>query len=277
MTSPMDRLLESVRSLPSIPKALREMMESLNKEDVTIAQITTPLESDPALSAKVLRMSNAAHYGLPKQVASVEEAAYLVGMNAIRTMVISSGLMGSFDAIPGFDMKRFWRLSLLSGFLARDMASMLHMPSEEAYTAALMHGLGVLAIHGAFPEEALAIDSACVDLSPVDRAEREMERLGFHHGDVGSEIASRWKLPDSIVQAIRFYPYPKRLAAPSLAGVVHCSVALAIALEDHVPQTNWGLEVDAEVSRKLCLDWDKLKQRHEKFELYRTAADDMVS
>jgi HD-like signal output (HDOD) protein len=277
MTSPIDRLLESVRTLPSIPKALSEVLESLNKENVTVAEVTRPLESDPALSAKVLRMSNAAHYGLPKQVASVEEAAYLVGMNAIRTMVISSGLMGSFDAIPGFDMKRFWRLSLLSGFLARDLASILHLPSEEAYTAALMHGLGILAIHGAFPEDALAIDSACVDLSPVDRAECEMERLGFHHGDVGSEIASRWKLPDSIVQTIRFYPYPKRLAASNLAGVVHCAVALAIALEDRTPQTNWGMDVDSELCRKLGLDWDKLKQRHEKFELYRTAADDMVS
>lgn len=277
MPSPMDRLLESVRVLPSIPKALREVLESLNRDNVTVAQVTTPLESDPALGAKVLRMSNAAHYGLPKKVGSVEEAAYLVGMNAIRTMVISSGLMGSFDAIPGFDMKRFWRLSLLSGFLARDMASQLHLPAEEAYTAALMHGLGVLAIHGAFPAEALAIDSACADNSPVDRAECEMERLGFHHGDVGSEIASRWNLPDSIVQAIRFYPYPKRLVAPHLAGVVHCAVALAIALEDGVPHTNWGLDVDAELCRKLGLDWDKLKQRHQKFELYRVAADDMVS
>jgi len=84
MTSPMDRLLESVRTLPSIPKALQEVLESLNRENVTVSEVTTPLESDPALSAKVLRMSNAAHFGLPKK-SGVGRGGCLPGGNECHT------------------------------------------------------------------------------------------------------------------------------------------------------------------------------------------------
>ncbi|NJM32045.1 MAG: HDOD domain-containing protein [Limnobacter sp.] len=120
MSSPMDKMFESTKALPSIPKALQEILQTLSDDDTSLTAIVEPLSHDPALSVKVLRMSNSAHFGLPKQVDSVEEAVLLVGMNAIRTLVIASGLIGSFNDIPGFDMKRFWRLSVLSGMIARD-------------------------------------------------------------------------------------------------------------------------------------------------------------
>ena len=36
----------------------------------------------------------------------------------------------------------------------------------------------------------------------------ENEVFGFHHGEVGSLVAARWKLPRSIVAAIRFHHGP---------------------------------------------------------------------
>lgn len=277
LSSPMERMLDSVRVLPSIPKALQEIMQTLNKTDVSPNQITEPLSSDPALSGKVLRMSNAAHYGLQRQVGSVEEAVLLVGMNAVRTMVIASGLMGSFNAIPGFDMKRFWRLSLLSGYLARELAPSAGLHPEESYTAALMHGLGVLAIHGAFPEAAAAIDRRCSDKSPCDRADYEFDQLGFHHGDVGAEIAVRWKLPDRIGTAIRYYSNPKRTGASDMAGIVHCAVALAIDLEDGVDLALWGDKVRPELAAHLHVNWEQVRLQAARMQSYRELTDAMVS
>lgn len=278
MNSPVDRMLESVRLLPSIPKALQQIMETLNNPDASVEDVTEPLSKDPALTAKVLRMSNAAHYGLPRQVAAVEEAVFLVGMEAVRTMVIASGLMGSFNAITGFDMKRFWRLSLLSSVLARDLAKKSGVVNPEyAYTAALMHGLGVLAIHGAFPDSSVQIDKSCTDQSVYQRAKLERNYLGFHHGDIGEKIAVAWHLPEQIGRAIRFYPDPEKLNAPAMAVVVFSAVALAIDIEDEKPVEQWGEEITDELLQRIKVDRDVFTQNYDKWAEYKQSTDSVVS
>ncbi|MDX1667881.1 MAG: HDOD domain-containing protein [Limnobacter sp.] len=278
MNTPVDRMLESVRVMPSIPKALQQIMESLNNPNSTVEDITEPLSHDPALTAKVLRMSNTAHYGLPRQVAAVEEAVLLVGVEAVRTMVIASGLVGAFDAIKGFDMKRFWRLSLLSGAIARDLAKKTGLVnSEHAYTAALMHGLGVLAIHGAFPDSSLQIDKSCTDQDVHQRAILEMNYLGFHHGHIGEKISTAWHLPEQIGKAIRFYPNPEMLNAPVLALVVFSALALAIDLEDEKPVDQWGQAITNQVLQRMKIDRNVFAGNEQKWTEYRESTDSIVS
>jgi len=275
--TPMEKMFDSARALPSIPRVLQEVLATLNKKDVEISEITTPLQKDPAMSAKVLRLANAAHFGLQKKVKGVDDAITLVGLDAVRTLVIASGLIGSFTSIPGFDMGRFWKISLLSSYIAKDLARKVRVDPETAYTAALMHGLGVLSIHAVFPEVALEIDGTCKDQSASDRATLEKEKLGFHHGEVGAEIALRWKLPDEICQTIRHYVSPLAEGAPKTAAVVHAAINLAIDLEDDVPVDNWGLRLQPEIDKALAIDWDAIRYKEEYVRNQHKLAADAVS
>jgi HD-like signal output (HDOD) protein len=209
-------------------------------------------------------MANSAHYGLQRIIGSVEDAIFLVGIDAVRTLVITSGMIGSFHTIPRFDMQRFWRLSLLSALISRDFAKKVKQPPESAYIAALMHGLGILSIHSVFPEIAKEIDGICQDRTVTERSELELEKLGFHHGQVGAEIATRWKIPNAIADAIRFYADPLDINAPALAGLVHCGVALAIDIEDNVRTDQWGIKISETLRQKQGLDWQMIRA-NEKF------------
>lgn len=272
--TPMEKMFDSARALPSIPRVLQEVLATLNKKDVEISEVTTPLQKDPAMSAKVLRLANAAHFGLQKKVSGVDDAVTLVGLDAVRTLVIASGLIGSFTAIPGFDMARFWKISMLSSYLGRDLARKTGVDAETTYTAALMHGLGVLSIHAVFPEVALSIDEVCKDQSASDRAVIERDKLGFHHGEVGAEIALRWKLPDAICSTIRHYPQPLEAGAPKTAAVVHAAINLAIDVEDGVPLDQWGNRLQPEINEVLGIDWDAIRYREEHIRgLYKLAQD----
>ena len=275
--TPMERLFESAKALPSIPKVLHEILATLNQPDVDVDDISKPLGQDPALSAKVLRMANAAHFGLQRKVASVDDAIVMVGLDAVRTLVIASGLVGSFTAIPGFDMQRFWRLSVLAGYIAKDMARKLKEPHESAYTAALMHGLGVISIHSVFPEAAQAIDKMCQGDSATERAQHERDKLGFNHAEVSSEIANRWKLPPEIGLAIHYYPEPNHANAPVLSAIVQCAIALAIDLQNEKPVEEWGNQVDPTVTAKLGLDWDAIRYKAENLQQQKEMADQIVS
>lgn len=275
--TPMEKMFDSARALPSIPRVLQEVLATLNKKDVEISEVTTPLQKDPAMSAKVLRLANAAHFGLQKKVVGVDDAVTLVGLDAVRTLVIASGLIGSFTAIPGFDMGRFWKVGLLSSYISKDLARKVRVDPETSYTAALMHGLGVLSIHAVFPELALSIDESCKDQSASDRAVLEHDKLGFHHGEVGAEIALRWKLPDEICSTIRYYPNPLEKGAPKTAAVVHAAINLAIDIEDDVPVEEWGNRLQPEINQLLAIDWDAIRYKEEYFRKMHKLAQDAVS
>lgn len=275
--TPMEKMFDSARALPSIPRVLQEVLATLNKKDVEISEITTPLQKDPALSAKVLRLANAAHFGLQKKVVGVDDAVTLVGLDAVRTLVIASGLIGSFTAIPGFDMGRFWKIGLLASYIAKDLARKVRVDPETSYTAALMHGLGVLSIHAVFPELALSIDEVCKDQSASDRATVEHDKLGFHHGEVGAEIAARWKLPDTICSTIRYYVNPLEAGAPKTAAVVHAAINLAIDIEDGVPVDEWGKRLQPEIDQMLAIDWDAIRYKEAYFRGLHKLAQDAVA
>lgn len=275
--TPMEKMFDSARALPSIPRVLQEVLATLNKKDVEISEVTTPLQKDPAMSAKVLRLANAAHFGLQKKVVGVDDAVTLVGLDAVRTLVIASGLIGSFTAIPGFDMARFWKISMLSSYIGKDLARKVKVDPETTYTAALMHGLGVLSIHAVFPDVALSIDENCKDQSASDRAQIEKDKLGFHHGEVGAEIAVRWKLPDDICSTIRHYVAPLEAGAPKTAAVVHAAINLAIDVEDGVPVDEWGNRLQPEINQLLAIDWDAIRYKEEHIRGLHKLAQDAVA
>lgn len=277
MARAMERMFEQAQTMPSIPKALQAVMESLNKEDPNINDIVEPLALDPTLSAKVLRMSNAAHFGLPRQVSSIDDAVRLVGVNAVRTMVLSSGLMSTFDDIPGFDLKAFWRTTLIASIVAKDIARFVDVNPEEAYTAALMHGLGILAIHRVLPDIAQKIEQHCENTAPQARARSEMNHLGFTSCQVGQSIAVAWKLPDNICTAILCHAFPYRNTSSALAAVVHVALVLANDLENQVPLDQWATLLVDEVLQRVGFARQDIRLHPENWEGVRDSVHGVVS
>jgi HD-like signal output (HDOD) protein len=153
------------------------------------------------LTAKVLRAANSAHYGGNRKVGSVSDAVYLLGFNAVRTLVLASGMTGAFTAPEGFDLPKFWHDSFAVASTCKWLARFSHDDAEAAFTCGMMHNIGELLIHILMPDECAQIQKV------VDRGARnsdiEKNYLGFNYPEAGAELANRWKFPESIVDGIR--------------------------------------------------------------------------
>lgn len=266
MSNKLDAVLQTINLMPAIPKAVQDVLQLLNKDDFSIGDLADAVALDPLISAKVLRMANSAYFGRSRQIDSIEDAALIIGIDAIRSMVLASGLMGGWQHAADFDLKRFWRLSLLSAYVAKDLARHYGHNPNRAYTAALLHGLGVLAIHRAIPDIAAEIDRACGDHFPYERADAENQLLGFDHAEVSAAIAHAWDLPKAIGEAIRHYPHPGACHSTDLSALVHLSVALAINLTDGVPSDEWHANLDVDVEELLDTALAKLPELQTKFD-----------
>ena len=156
---------------------------------------------DQVISAKVLKLANSAAYRRGAEITSIEQAVILLGFNALRSLVVASGIMTSFKTPANFNTAKFWVETFQTATIAKALAKESHaVDPETAFTCTLLHNIGELLIQSALPEEASLINLAINQGTSRIDAQREM--LGYDFSLVGAELARRWNLSERFVTAI---------------------------------------------------------------------------
>jgi len=231
----LHHLISNAQHMPNIPKIVQELIESFGNEDVNTNEVASKLNKDQAMTAKVLRMANSAKYGGHRNVGSVNDAVVMLGFNALRTMILASGLRSAFPTPAGFDIEEFWVRSFSVATISKWVAK--HVPNvdpEVAFTCGMIHDIGGLLTNILVNEEAQEISRAVS--KGADRIEMENNRLGFNFTEAGAELAYRWKFPEEIVDSIRHQlsPQVSENDYKMLAGVVY----IAKFLYEHAKAEN---------------------------------------
>ena len=197
----MDLIFSKIKQLPVIPKLLHELMQDFSNDNSRIEDIAKKIAMDQVISAKVLKMANSAAYRRGVEITSIEQAVIRLGFNALRSLVVASGLMTSFRTPSNFDKNKFWvdnfQVATIAKALAADCRA---IEPETAFTCALLHNIGELLIQSTLPEEASLINMAINRGTSRIDAQREM--LGYDYSQVGAELAKRWSLSETFVRAI---------------------------------------------------------------------------
>jgi HD-like signal output (HDOD) protein len=171
-------------------------------------------------------LANSAQFGLPRSVASLDEAIALVGMSKVRTLSLASCMNDSFPVLPGLDSAEFWKGSMACAGYAQWLALRVVQDSQQAWLAGMMLRLGEILIGQADPQALLEIEK--LPHLPGGRWEREVHLVGFSEGQVTAELARRWNFPISIVDALQQSPDPLAQKKYSRMGaVLHLAGVLA--------------------------------------------------
>jgi HD-like signal output (HDOD) protein len=221
----LDSLFSSVK-LPAMPEVAHALIQTLNNEDASVADVTAIIAKDPALTAKLLRLANSAQFGLPRGVGSLDDAITMVGMSKVRTLCLGSCLSDSFPTVPGLDRKDFWRSSMACAGYAQWLAGPLGVDTQVAWLTGMMLRLGELLIAQASPASLSEIER--LPHFPGGRWEREKELIGYTEGQVTAELARRWNFPMQMVQALQRSADPMTDQAFSrLGAIIHLAELIA--------------------------------------------------
>lgn len=253
----LDHLLDNSQNLPAIPEVVRNLIKSFNDEYANIAGIAKTISMDQALAGRVLKLANSARYGLPRKVASVDDAVRLLGFSTLRSLVVASALSCAFRAPPTLNLKAFWRGSFATAGYASWLAKQGKHREDIAFTGGLMLHCGVLMLHMEAP-----IESQRIDLEVAQgrfRPEAERAVFGFSHVDVSSELAVRWNFPDEIVCGMRDFSDPETTASFEPFGAIYrIADFLADAQIREMDQDYLDSHFPAELCRELGLDPDRV-------------------
>ncbi|BCO27101.1 hypothetical protein MIZ03_1988 [Rhodoferax lithotrophicus] len=252
--SSIDAFFATVK-LPSISEVAQQLIKTLNRDDAGIQEVSDIIAKDPALTAKLLRLANSAQFGLPRGVASLDEAIHMVGMAKVRALTLTACMNDSFPTFPGLNAQEFWRFSMACAGYTQWLASRLGMDGQLAWLTGMMVRLGELLILQAQPQALTEIEK--MPHQPGSRWEREKRLIGFSEGQITAELARRWNFPIQIVQALERSYDPLVEQAFSRLGTV---LSLAGTLADIPNATADALDLlPSDAITKLGLDTTWMK------------------
>jgi len=193
----------SCPNLPSLPAVAVQLLELTGDPNVAMSDIAKLVQQDQALAVKVLKTVNSSFYGLSSPCGSIDRAMGYLGLNTVKSLVLGFCLVettkGAGD--DGFDLEAHWRRAIVGATGARVLAKIVGgVDAEEAFTAALFQDLGMLATFAAMKTE---YTQTIMGIPHRAVCQSEFDEMGFDHTQVGYELASKWKLPTDICEAIR--------------------------------------------------------------------------
>jgi eukaryotic-like serine/threonine-protein kinase len=237
------RRMRHKSDFPALSDAVVRIQRVTQSEDASIAGVTDEIVRDVALTNKLLRLVNTAHFrnAGAGTIASVSRAVSLVGLAGIRTMALSLVLLEHMqDKKHVAHLKEMFLMAMMTGTLCDELTPTAKA-HDEPFLAGMMSQLGRMLTEFYFPEEATLIRRRVEpswqrgewSQAIEDRAVGEV--LGLSYEQLGVGVTKVWGLPDSLRRAIaRPEGAPPARAAESaserLRWCVQASSELALVL-----------------------------------------------
>lgn len=225
----LQRLVSQIQLLPSLPSLYVELIGELQSSNASTKKVAEIIAQDLGMSTKILQLVNSAFFGLRQTVSSPAEAASLLGVDTIMSLVLSHQIFSQFSQaeVPGFSSTALWSHSLAVGVFSKRIAKaedQEHKMTEDAFAAGLLHDSGKLVLAANLPSlysEMLAQ----ADAQNLTLVEAERKCFGAAHPEVGAYLLGLWGLPDTIVEAVAFHHDPSQCPAQSFSPLTAVHVA----------------------------------------------------
>ena len=250
--STLEFLLRRMRhksDFPALSDSVVRIQSMATSETESVNSVTNEILKDVALTNKLLRLVNSAHYARGGNISTVSRAVSLVGFNGIRNMALSLVLLEHMqDKAHAAQLKEEFLRSLMAGSIAGELCPVLR-ESEEAFIGSMFQNLGRLLVQFYFSEEATQVRGLLQSQrEPLTEAVASTRVLGLSFEDLGLGIAKAWGLPQGIQRCMRKPVGTPPGSAPADAGERIRWIALASnEIADVLLQSD-PKEVDARIA-----------------------------
>ncbi len=198
-----------VARLPAMPQILLKLIEQCQTDDVGMSALAELISKDPGMAGKILAIANSSAYHRNSRKVGLEHSLMTLGVEMIKTLVISESVLqvfNNFSHSSSTDLRSFWKHSLSSAVLAREIAATMKYPHlEEAYLAGLLHDVGRLALLSTANKEYAANFLARDDETLSDLEEQTFK---ITHQEAGAWLIERWNLDSFLSDSVLYHHDP---------------------------------------------------------------------
>jgi len=189
--------LAGFKPYPAVVEAIRHAAADPN---AGVRDVVRFLEADVGVATDLLRVANASSSALSEKCTSIRHAASLLGLRRVVELVASAAAL-SYVETSTAEFPELAAHALGVAGIARAFAPITGLPPDEAFTAGLLHDIGVLLLvqsDDLFYKGLIESAGRAEEPSVTD----EIALMGFDHATLGEAVARAWNLPPPLPQVI---------------------------------------------------------------------------
>lgn len=197
--------LKLTGQLPSPSSAALRVLLLTQDENVSLDNMIEVIQSDPALTGRLIQLAASAVHGSAVEITGVKEAAVRIGLRNVFNIAMTFSLVSGNrrGRCPAFDYDRYWTHSLANAVAAQEISESLKLSlPEEAFTLGMLANIGSLALASAHPDVYASILGQVQSGAPSSLIDLEQKHFHMDHREVGAALLEEWNLPARFSDAL---------------------------------------------------------------------------
>jgi HD-like signal output (HDOD) protein len=216
------------------PAAAQRLSQITQNPSCQMDEVVSVLESDPALSARLLRLVNSVGFSLRTACTSVRHAATLVGTEKLNQVASTAAILDMYES-GSAQTTQLLEHATEVGTLCRYLAFHFGLPPDELFTCGFLHDIGKLMLLDTEGDEYLELlrkDDPQFDTLFVE----ERKQFGFDHAVLAGHVLAAWHIPHPVPKVVAWHHHVTRAYAESteisqLVSTLRLADAMSYALE----------------------------------------------
>jgi HD-like signal output (HDOD) protein len=248
-------LVDNCTELGTLPEIYFRVRAVIDDPATTVASVAREISADPALTGRVLRTVNSPLFGLSGKVETVMRAVTVLGTQTVHDLVLAAAVTGAFSGATKspLNMRQFWRMSLLTGLIARGLGKNCGlMDPERPFVEGLLSRVGMVVMAERIGALMAVVTRHALNTgSPRHQAETAF--IGCDYAQTGAELLRRWSLPVSIVTSVERHLKPS-LDDPMEILILHAAAVVAARYETGPVSRQRAIAMDPAILARLEVD-----------------------
>lgn len=201
--------------LYTLPELYQQLEEKIQSDNASIDEIGVLINTDAALSARVLKLANSPLYGFRSEINTLQRALTLVGLQEVKNLILMDAIAHNLNNNPSFavlKMEDFWNRSVYIALLCKRIARRIKHPNtDRLFISGIMSRIGQLISCTTRREDVLIIINETLSYPLMDEFQIELEHLGFNYNELSARLLQHWHVPDDITFPIQYLHKPLEL------------------------------------------------------------------
>jgi putative nucleotidyltransferase with HDIG domain len=201
MNRELELMIMTASDLPTIPVVATKVMQLIESESATAEELAKIVASDPAVAARVLKISNSSFYGCQRQIQTLSHAIVVLGFGTLKSLVIAASVKQVYQPY-GLTEKMLWEHSFGAGLAARIIAKETRVVNEEeAFLGGLFHDIGKIIMNTMNSTQFQDVTQRCYN-DGISFEDAEQQVFSYTHSEVGGLVIKKWNFPDMLMRAV---------------------------------------------------------------------------
>jgi putative nucleotidyltransferase with HDIG domain len=201
MNRELEVMIMTASDLPTIPVVATKVMQLIESESATAEELAKVVASDPAVAARVLKISNSSFYGCQRQIQTLSHAIVVLGFGTLKSLVVAASVKQVYQPY-GLTEKMLWEHSFGAGLAARIIAIETRVVNEEeAFLGGLFHDIGKIIMNTMDHAQFHDVMQRCYN-DGLSFEDAEQRVYSYTHSEVGGLVIKKWNFPDMLMRAV---------------------------------------------------------------------------